>query len=100
MSRIRFLPVASRRQFILRASALAGGSAVGLYGRYGLAGPSTQALVLPLAAGGSADAVIWDGVSGVAGGHFNYAAGLPWTNKGGDWLDAARIPQGGQAYAS
>jgi hypothetical protein len=100
MSKIKFHPVTGRRQFILRVSALAGGGAVGLYAPHGFGQTaSTKPLIVPLAGAASNDAVIWDGISGVSSGHFNYGAGLPWTNKGGDWYDAARTPQGAQGYA-
>jgi hypothetical protein len=44
--------------------------------------------------------LLWDGISGVSKDFFNYGAQLPWQNVGGDWSDAAQVPQGTSAYAT
>jgi len=44
--------------------------------------------------------VLWDGASGVSKEFFNYGARLPWLNIGGDWSDAAQVPQGSSGYAT
>jgi hypothetical protein len=48
----------------------------------------------------AAPPLLWDGISGVSKDFFNYGAQLPWQNTGGDWSDAAQIPQGTSAYAT
>ena len=48
----------------------------------------------------AAPPLLWDGISGVSKDFFNYGAQLPWQNVGGDWSDAAQVPQGTSAYAT
>src|SRR5437773_24189 len=50
-------------------------------------------------AGGS-QIVLWDGESGVCRDYCNFGARLPWENQGGDWSDAAQVPQGTSPYAT
>src|SRR5437588_7889069 len=93
-----------RREFIRRLTALAGASCIGQTEKAAARHPpaveplETVGESLPLSplspprrpsrwiAG--EPTVLWDGESGVDGNWFNYGAGLPWENAGGDWFDA------------
>ena len=107
-----------RREFIRRLTVLAGAGASGIWHREESAaavpgqpeakpstlpreGPSAlppRQSAPPLALG--ATTLLWDGASGVSAGYFNYGAGLPWQNAGGDWTDANGLGQGPVPYAS
>jgi hypothetical protein len=63
-----------------------------------LAGTTSRAS--PVATASGATLPFWDGPSGITWQYANMGYLLPWTNPGGDWLDANGVAQGQAHYAT
>lgn len=106
----------TRRELMRRLSALSGAGMVGLLPSRALSAAGEETLstsdfsidatlapdasLLGLTTAPSPPPVLWDGASGVSKEFFNFGARLPWLNIGGDWSDAAQVPQGSSGYAT